>query len=143
MLRGPYNGMVAQHHQARELRKQGFGYKYIGALLDVPWGTIRNWVSDIPAPSAHSKWAESQRASSLESITSQQAIRSYLLRNRGNSCQECCIDFWNGKPLSLEVHHVDGNGDNNTENNLQLLCPNCHSQTDDYRNKSRPASPTR
>ena len=41
-----------------------------------------------------------------------------------------------GKPISLEVHHIDGNGKNNSLDNLQLLCPNCHSQTENYKGKN-------
>jgi len=43
--------------------------------------------------------------------------------------------MWNGKPLKLELHHIDGNHRNNDVNNLTFLCPNCHTQTDTYRNK--------
>jgi hypothetical protein len=40
---------------------------------------------------------------------------------------------WNGKELQLELHHVDGNRNNHSLDNLMLLCPNCHSQTDTFR----------
>ena len=37
--------------------------------------------------------------------------------------------MWNGKPLTLQVDHIDGNHANNDQNNLRWLCPNCHTQT--------------
>ena len=40
---------------------------------------------------------------------------------------------WLGKPINLEVHHIDGVRTNNSLENLQLLCPNCHSYTDNFR----------
>lgn len=48
---------------------------------------------------------------------------------REYKCECCGIKEWNGKPISLQVHHIDGNHFNNTLENLQILCPNCHSQT--------------
>jgi 5-methylcytosine-specific restriction endonuclease McrA len=51
-------------------------------------------------------------------------------------CEVCgIIDEYNGKPLTLEIHHIDGNKKNNVLENLQILCPNCHSQTETYRRK--------
>ncbi len=38
---------------------------------------------------------------------------------------------------SLEIDHIDGNSDNNTEDNLILLCPNCHSLTINYKNLNK------
>lgn len=35
---------------------------------------------------------------------------------------------WNGKPITLEVDHIDGDWLNNLEDNLRFICPNCHSQ---------------
>lgn len=39
------------------------------------------------------------------------------------------------KPISLEVHHKDGDKENNESENLELLCPNCHSYTENYRGR--------
>jgi hypothetical protein len=47
-------------------------------------------------------------------------------------CEICGISEWLGAPLSLALHHVNGDGHDNRLENLQLLCPNCHSQTDTF-----------
>lgn len=39
---------------------------------------------------------------------------------------------WNGKPLTLQLDHIDGNPKNNMITNLRFLCPNCHSQTSTF-----------
>lgn len=52
-------------------------------------------------------------------------------------CEECGITEWNGKPIVFHLHHKDGNHCNNRFENLQVLCPNCHSQTDNYCGKKK------
>ena len=52
-------------------------------------------------------------------------------------CEKCQIKTWLGKPLQLELHHRDGNRKNHLLHNLELLCPNCHSQTDTFRAKNK------
>ena len=47
-------------------------------------------------------------------------------------CEECGTLTWNGRPIRLHVHHIDGNHIHNVVENIKLLCPNCHSQTDTY-----------
>ena len=62
-------------------------------------------------------------------------IRSYLLQKYDNKCQKCGwgkINPITGK-CPLEIHHVDGNHVNNKLDNLELLCPNCHSLTKNYK----------
>ena len=51
-------------------------------------------------------------------------------------CECCGISEWNNKDITLQLHHKDGNRNNNSLDNLQILCPNCHSQTDSYCGKS-------
>lgn len=51
-------------------------------------------------------------------------------------CEICNLTEWLGKPIKLELHHINGVHTDNRLENLQLLCPNCHSYTDNYRGKN-------
>ena len=53
-----------------------------------------------------------------------------------NKCEICGITKWMNKPISLQLHHKDGNAINHQFENLQILCPNCHSQTDSFAGKN-------
>lgn len=65
------------------------------------------------------------------------SIKKWIKEERGNKCEECGVEEWNGKKLPMEVDHIDGNKNNNDVNNLRVLCPNCHSQTDSWRKKKK------
>jgi AcrR family transcriptional regulator len=49
-----------------------------------------------------------------------------------NRCENCAISRWRGRELRMELHHVNGDGLDNRLENLCLLCPNCHAQTETY-----------
>lgn len=47
-------------------------------------------------------------------------------------CEKCENVEWNGKPIPITLHHKDGDNKNNKIENLEILCPNCHAQSDFY-----------
>ncbi len=49
-----------------------------------------------------------------------------------NRCERCGITQWRGQSLTLALHHINGVRDDNRLANLEILCPNCHSQTDTF-----------
>ena len=62
-------------------------------------------------------------------------IKTYLFKKYNNKCARC---GWGEKniytnTIPLEIEHIDGNYRNNKEENLILLCPNCHSLTSTYK----------
>ena len=66
-----------------------------------------------------------------------QWAKRHLAEVNGDCCSVCGITEHNGLPIVLECDHIDGNHKNNTVDNLRLICPNCHSQTDTYKNKNK------
>lgn len=52
-------------------------------------------------------------------------------------CECCNRTEWLGKPIKLELHHINGIKDDLRIENLQILCPNCHAYTDNYRGKNK------
>ena len=59
-----------------------------------------------------------------------------LLKEIGHKCQECGLTEWRGKQAPICLDHIDGNPENNSLDNLRLICPNCHAQTDTYKAKN-------
>jgi DNA-binding transcriptional ArsR family regulator len=49
-----------------------------------------------------------------------------------NRCEICGISEWRGAPLTMALHHVNGDGRDNRLENLRILCPNCHGQTENF-----------
>lgn len=65
------------------------------------------------------------------------SLRPALINLRGHQCECCKNTEWNGLPIPLEIHHIDGINNNHDLDNLQLLCPNCHALTDNWRKQHK------
>jgi 5-methylcytosine-specific restriction endonuclease McrA len=75
----------------------------------------------------------------LASSTTRWHVRVRLLREGllREECYECGLRTWRGRPLSLQLDHVNGIKNDHRLENLRFLCPNCHSQTDTFGVKNR------
>lgn len=65
-------------------------------------------------------------------------VRGSLISKYNNSCQKCGwneVNKFTGK-VPLQIHHIDGNPENNELSNLEVLCPNCHALTKSFGNKN-------
>lgn len=70
---------------------------------------------------------------SLEDAPDDRVRKRIVLEQRGHKCEDCGLTEWRGQAIPLELHHIDGNSDNNLEKNLRLICPNCHALTETYK----------
>lgn len=117
--------------------------------LAKPTNTRLCLICNKPTPSSESMFCEPNgrcdciytmnKTRSAGKIPSKESVRRYLVLTRGYKCEgnECGISDWHGSKIPLESHHIDGNYKNNNDNNLLLLCPNCHSITKNFRGRNR------
>jgi DNA-binding transcriptional ArsR family regulator len=103
-----------------------------------------------------STWADALRRGDIVPLTPKQKLEAYGKRGRPlpraslkrllidaglkrEACERCGIDEWRGRRLSIALHHVNGDPGDNRLENIQFLCPNCHSQTENYGGRNRPS----
>ena len=71
------------------------------------------------------------------STLSYERLKKRIVLEQSSKCNHCGINSWNGKPITLELEHKDGNHSNNKRDNLEAICPNCHSQTETWRGRNK------
>ena len=104
--------------------------------IDYSHFTGQNWNSNSQNPVYQRKYLPNLcEHSSLSSSNVKNMV--YRLGLKENKCEICGIDTWMGNPIICEIHHINGDSTDNRIENLQILCPNCHSQTDNFRSRNR------
>lgn len=85
------------------------------------------------------RWKEGKESGMSGASSVSSYIRKYLFDKFNSSCQLCGWNKINPSTglVPLQVHHIDGDCTNNKEENLQLLCPNCHSLTETFGNLNK------
>lgn len=73
----------------------------------------------------------------LADATTDRIRRRILVDRNGCKCFVCLRDTWGERPMPVELDHIDGDSTNNSEENLRLICPNCHAFTDTYKGKNK------
>lgn len=84
-------------------------------------------------------WLEGKESGVIGTDDISKRIKRYLFEKYNNSCQIC---GWNKvnpytEKVPLQIHHIDGDCKNNRPENLQLLCPNCHSLTENFGSRNK------
>ena len=64
-----------------------------------------------------------------------QGKRLRVILEQNGACNRCGLTHWLEQRLTLEYEHKDGDNTNNARNNVEALCPNCHSQTETWRGR--------
>jgi|SRR5882672_2701725 len=70
-------------------------------------------------------------------VIDEDKMKELIILTKGRKCQVCNLDTWNGKPIPLELDHIDGNSENRIPENYRIICPNCHAQTPTFKGKNR------
>lgn len=88
------------------------------------------------------KWKNGEEDGMKGASATSLHIRRYLFEKNNYKCELCGWGEENpySHAIPLEIHHIDGDCTNNKEENLQLLCPNCHSLTDNFRSLNKNAT---
>ena len=128
---------------------KGTGKKYFclncGALIERPKNTKHKYCSNSCQQEYEYKlWVEKYKEDNSIAINTKWGqipsyLRRYIFEKFQNKCSLCNWSEINPytNTIPLEIDHIDGNADNNSEKNLRLICPNCHSLTSTYRGANR------
>jgi hypothetical protein len=110
-------------------RPTGGNYAHIKRLLQNLNINTDHWTGQA--------WNKDQQLKDWKNYTKGVHLKPHLIKYRGLKCESCELTEWKNSSIPLEVHHVDGNRTNNSLENLQLLCCNCHAFTDNWRKRKK------
>ena len=115
------------------------------------YSCVKRYVAELKLDTSHwtgQSWNKGKlfgpRRPIEEYLVENSNIQSHKLKNKllraglkQPKCECCGITEWNGKSAPLELDHINGVNTDNQIENLRILCPNCHAQTDTYRGRNK------
>ena len=122
-----------------QLKERSNKFSHKRNFKNTPWlikDSKKNAVGFTSYRTDHTIWCQELFAGRISAASEKIKNHLYAAGLKKNVCECCGISEWNGKSISCQLHHIDGNSQNNTLENLQILCPNCHTQTDNYGSKN-------
>ena len=102
------------------------------------YANIKNNLQKLKIDTSHwtgQGWNKDQQLKDWTMYSRVGHLKKHLIKEKSHQCEKCLLTTWLEQNIVLEVHHIDGNRTNNNFDNLQLLCCNCHAQTENWRNK--------
>ena len=127
--------IVKESFSMREVaRKLGYAQDGGGTIQ-----SLKNMCNELDLDTSHFKgkgWNKSNyKYDSFQSYSLKsrgKTTQDALIALRGRKCEHCGLTRWLEQPINLQIHHIDGDHTNNSLDNLQLLCSNCHSYTPNF-----------
>lgn len=118
------------------------GYAVSGSAHETMKGLVKRFdldVSHFTGKSQQKPTVPIERYLNNEAKINSSRLRPRLIKEGyfEHKCNRCGLTEWMGEPIPLELHHKDGDNLNNNLDNLEIICPNCHTFTDGYRNRTK------
>jgi hypothetical protein len=129
--------------KALGLNVSGGNYKILDNFISKHNIDTSHWTGQGHLKNKKNPWNKSKNKTEDLLVTGS-TFQTFKLKQRllnegliQNKCFECGIISWNGKEISLHLDHINGKSNDHRIENLRMLCPNCHSQTDTYCAKNK------
>lgn len=158
--RAPYNNYKIDNTTLTEAVKKSISIAEVFRRLNIcntgtAYKTLKRRIQELNLDTSHFKgqghlkdrqhnWSIKQTLQEIlvvdSTYVSTQNLKKRLLKEGilENKCGECGLtNQWNGKPITLQLDHINGVANDHRQENLRLLCPNCHSQTSTFAGKNK------
>lgn len=127
-----YNESLSLHETAVRLNATTVTIWRRAAMLGLRWKDLSN-------SKAHIKVGLNDILAGLHPEYQTFKLHQRLIKEgvKEAKCEICDNTEWCGKPIPLQLDHIDGNSHNHVLENLRIICPNCHAQTSTYCGKNK------
>lgn len=139
------HAVAESRSRAEALRRLGVptdsrGYRRLAEWIDITGVDVSHWRGQA--------WAKGRRRPDRQipitdslvkgQLRASSDLRKRLIREgiKAQRCEQCAGATWQGRPMPLELDHINGDRTDNRLKNLRILCPNCHAQTPTYRGRN-------